>query len=69
MPAAARRFPDGGRLMSATELYDQGTLELSVRELWCRGCGYGVVIRREPPECPICRQTSWRERALLTRFN
>jgi rubrerythrin len=53
--------------MSATELENRDTP--SLRELWCGGCGYGVVIRREPPECPICRQTNWRERPPLTRFN
>ncbi len=55
--------------MSTTELQNRETLQQSVRELWCVGCGYGVVIRREPPECPICRQTSWRERPLPARFN
>jgi rubrerythrin len=55
--------------MSATELENRQTLQLSVRELWCEGCGYGVVIRRDPPECPICRKTSWRERPPLPRFN
>jgi rubrerythrin len=53
--------------MSATELEKRESL-LAVRELWCEGCGYGVVLRREPPECPMCRQTSWRARP-LTRFN
>jgi rubrerythrin len=55
--------------MSATELESRETPQLSVRELWCRRCGYGVVVRRDPPECPICRQTNWRERPPLTRFN
>jgi rubrerythrin len=54
--------------MSAAELQKRESLQV-VRELWCGGCGYGLVIRREPPECPICRQTSWRERPPLTRFN
>ena len=53
--------------MSATELENRE--RSSVRELWCGGCGYGVVVRRDPPECPICRQTRWRERPPLTRFN
>jgi rubrerythrin len=48
---------------------DAGTAQLSVSEFWCGGCGYGLVIRRDLPECPICRQTSWRERPPLTRFN
>jgi rubrerythrin len=33
-----------------------------VRELFCGGCGYGVVIRRDPPECPMCRSSVWAER-------
>jgi rubrerythrin len=48
---------------------NQATPELSVRELWCGGCGYGIVIRRDPPECPICRKVSWREQPRLARFN
>ena len=55
--------------MRATELENGEMLRLSVRELWCGGCGYGIVIHRDPPECPICRQASWRERPSLTRFN
>jgi rubrerythrin len=50
-------------------MQNRETLQLSARELWCGGCGYGIVIRRDPPECPICRQTSWRERRPMTRFN
>lgn len=41
----------------------------SVRELWCAGCGYGVVVRREPPACPMCRRTSWREGPRSTHYN
>jgi rubrerythrin len=55
--------------MSATEMQHLEELQPSVRELWCAGCGYGVVIRRDPPECPICRQTNWHEWPPLTRFN
>ena len=55
--------------MSASELESQTPLQPYVRELWCGGCGYGVVVRREPPECPMCRATSWRERPPLARYN
>ena len=55
--------------MSATEVENRETHQAFVQELWCGGCGYGVVVRREPPECPICRQMSWRERPPLARFN
>jgi rubrerythrin len=54
--------------MSATEMQNRETPRLSARELSCGGCGYGVVIRRDPPACPICWQTNWRERPPLTRF-
>ena len=55
--------------MQALELKNRETLLQSVRELWCEGCGCGVVVRREPPECPMCRRTIWRERPLLARYN
>ena len=54
--------------MRATELEKRESFQ-AVRELWCEGCGYGVVIRCDPPECPICRQTSAREGPQLARFD
>jgi len=39
------------------------------RELWCNECGYGVVVRSEPPACPMCRATSWAERPRPIRWN
>jgi rubrerythrin len=54
--------------MSTSDVEHQ-RLQQFVRDLWCGGCGYGVVVRGEPPECPICRQRSWRERPLPMRFN
>jgi hypothetical protein len=38
-------------------------------QLFCRDCGYGVVVRGSPPECPMCRGSAWRERAPLARWN
>lgn len=55
--------------MSATELQKRESPRLSVRQLWCEGCGYGVVVRRDPPECPMCRQATWQERPPLARYN
>ena len=55
--------------MGANELEQRESVQQPVRELWCGGCGYGVVVRRDPPECPMCRQTSWLERAPLARYN
>jgi rubrerythrin len=28
-------------------------------EFHCAECGYGVIVRRELPECPMCRGVSW----------
>ena len=28
-------------------------------EFRCEGCGYGVTVYRELPECPMCKGTSW----------
>jgi rubrerythrin len=39
------------------------------RELFCGECGYGIVVRREPPECPMCRSTTWSERPSFARWN
>jgi rubrerythrin len=55
--------------MSGIELENRELARQAVRELWCGGCGYGVVVRRDPPECPMCRRTSWLERAPLARYN
>jgi len=30
------------------------------RELVCGSCGYGVIVRTEPPRCPMCREADWR---------
>ena len=27
--------------------------------LICSSCGYGIAIRSEPPECPMCRAQAW----------
>lgn len=36
--------------------------EALARELYCATCGYGIVVRRDPPLCPMCRASSWGER-------
>ena len=40
-----------------------------VREHFCGECGYGIVVRREPPECPMCRSSEWQERPGFARWN
>jgi hypothetical protein len=29
-------------------------------EFQCAGCGYGIVVHRALPECPMCRGADWR---------
>lgn len=29
------------------------------REFRCAACGYGIVVQREPPSCPMCGALSW----------
>jgi len=40
-----------------------------VPELFCRECGYGIVVRRDPPDCPMCRSAEWQERPGVGRWN
>jgi len=28
-------------------------------ELQCRVCGYGAVVRGDPPDCPMCHARDW----------
>ncbi len=28
-------------------------------EFRCADCGYGVIVRNELPECPMCRGLAW----------
>ena len=31
----------------------------AVGEFRCRGCGYGVIVQRTLPRCPMCGGSSW----------
>jgi rubrerythrin len=56
--------------MSTNATHPQTTARLfDVRELFCGDCGYGIVVRRDPPECPMCRACAWRERPDFPRWN
>jgi rubrerythrin len=39
-------------------------LGVVVREFRCTGCGYGIVVNREPPPCPMCGAERWLSVAL-----
>jgi rubrerythrin len=30
-------------------------------EFHCSGCGYGVIVQRELPRCPMCSGTAWEQ--------
>ena len=67
--SARRRGPVFQKVasMETVELKDREALLQSVRELWCGG--YGVVVRREPPECPMCREAKWLEQPRPAHYN
>jgi rubrerythrin len=35
-------------------------------EFRCADCGYGVVVQRLLPQCPMCSGTVWESRGLLS---
>jgi hypothetical protein len=52
-----------GAWTSATSALLDGPTAEAGRELWCRECGYGAIVRGDPPACPMCHATSWVERS------
>ena len=55
--------------MSTTTLEQTGRGFDDVRELFCSECGYGIVVRRDPPDCPMCRAHEWQDRPGFARWN
>ncbi|MCW2977768.1 MAG: hypothetical protein JWM06_3049 [Actinomycetia bacterium] len=37
------------------------TGEAAAGEYHCSSCGYGVVVQRELPRCPMCSGTHWEQ--------
>jgi rubrerythrin len=35
--------------------------EAAAGEFHCSTCGYGVIVQRELPRCPMCRGTAWEQ--------
>lgn len=68
-PILERPLPPPKRMSTTTlektdrEFFDEA------HELFCRECGYGVVVRREPPDCPMCRSNDWSSRPGFARWN
>jgi len=61
--------PRAPRRAAALPLDDFGFVEFSVAgtevsgEFRCSECGYGAVVRRALPPCPMCGGTVWESRA------
>jgi rubredoxin len=36
---------------------------VAVGEFHCSGCGYGVIVQRVLPLCPMCGGTAWEQAA------
>jgi hypothetical protein len=36
---------------------------LPTQSFRCSNCGYGAVLRADPPPCPMCRETAWEQDA------
>ncbi|MBX5474731.1 MAG: hypothetical protein IRZ20_06910 [Thermoleophilia bacterium] len=56
----------GGRIggPSADEVVELATVgEAAVGEFRCAECGYGVIVQRELPACPMCGGTRWEQSA------
>jgi hypothetical protein len=53
------------RQVSASRPLDDGYVHLLTAgdgargEFSCAECGYGVMVQRELPSCPMCRGTVW----------
>jgi rubrerythrin len=58
---------------AAVSLDDSGFVEFSVTgtnvsgEFRCADCGYGAVVHRALPPCPMCGGTVWESRGRLER--
>jgi predicted Zn-ribbon and HTH transcriptional regulator len=53
----------------ATETVHKTGPRITVQQLFCAACGYGIVVRREAPECPMCRSAAWGDRPPAARWN
>jgi hypothetical protein len=58
-PRSLERGPSGGD--GEPSFFVAGSPALG--EFHCAGCGYGIVVRRELPACPMCRGRSWEDPA------
>ena len=49
----------GNRSIAATRPATRLVAAQPTLELVCAECGYGVIVRRPPPVCPMCGRHAW----------
>lgn len=59
-------MPEGsgrnGKTLESAGLVDVlATGRPAVGEFHCSGCGYGVIVQRELPRCPMCGGAAWEQ--------
>lgn len=50
-------------LESSGYVHFLATGDLAAGEFHCGECGYGVIVSRELPRCPMCGGTAWEQSA------
>jgi rubrerythrin len=61
------RTEEHPRTQSADYVHFLTTGAAAKGEFHCSSCGYGVIVHRALPACPMCRGEIW-ERALWSPF-
>ena len=65
----ARRSPQASSAPLRIPLDDPGFVDFAVAgteisgEFRCTDCGYGAVVHRALPQCPMCGNTVWESQA------
>jgi hypothetical protein len=56
-PSSVERVPSGG--VGDPSYFVAGSA--AEGEFHCAECGYGIVVRRVLPACPMCRGLAWED--------
>ena len=57
MPEGSERNAEALASVGFTDVLEAG--RPAAGEFHCRGCGYGVIVQRELPRCPMCGGAAW----------
>jgi rubrerythrin len=57
MPKRTGRKPPAVEVTGFVDFAATG--DLTAGEFHCADCGYGVIVQRELPRCPMCSGTAW----------